>query len=189
MSEQTVSTLGEPATNEAWHTALLLPERYAVERWECVRGNYGRDEYRIWVTSEDIPAVEFPTHLTELRVSLVYHSETNEDYTQRTVRLQRIDFSYWDGEHWQTIEGKDEENAPSRTFAIEPYVPPVAQEDTVKVYPHHAIPEHAVTLELYTDTPYEVCYHSISAKRALSLLEQLEKERPTLEQMAKEQAS
>jgi hypothetical protein len=106
--------LGHPATNEAWHDALLLPERYDVERWERTRSQWLHDVFEIWVLSEDIPEVD--ASISQIEVNILMRSESNEDYTARTVSVTRIDFSYWDGEHWQTITGKEEVNPRSRVI-------------------------------------------------------------------------
>ncbi len=107
--------LGQPATNEAWHEALLLPERYEVERWGRTRNYQQYEAFEIWVRSEDIPEVDTRSHVN---VNPIMRSESSADYTARTVSITRIDFSYWDGEHWQTITGKEESNPPSRVIAV-----------------------------------------------------------------------
>ncbi len=110
------SHLGEPATNEEWHDALLLPDRYEVEQWERTQDRYPYDVFKVWVLSEDIPIIVFPTYLTDVELSLTMRSIPNEDYTARTVNILRIDFSYWDGNRWQAITGKEEVNPPSRVI-------------------------------------------------------------------------
>lgn len=110
--------LGNPTTPQEWHDALLLPDRYVIERIER-HIDTKWDVFNLWVLSEDIPEIASPM-LDGIHVSPHYRQDAlDEDMSIRTVSLARIDFGYWDEQHHgHTITGNDESNPRSRKVAV-----------------------------------------------------------------------
>lgn len=190
--------LGNPTTPQAWHGALLLPDRYTIERIEHPV-NSKWDTFELWVLSEDIPDVDSPH--TQCDVIPVYQQQSlDEDVTIRTVFLSRIDFSYWDGEHWQTIQGKEEVNPPSRTFVVKPYesekkadVVLLSESEngaTVTCGEGWSLASGRPGMGIKISGRYDDGYSDnavLMPDEALALLAWLQQEKPTLERLAKEQ--
>lgn len=84
--------IGKPETSDAWQKALLLPERYKVERVE-----HPGKLFCIFVLSEAIPVSD--AHISQVDIHPFYCRNEN-----RQTYLDRIEISEWDGEHWQTVK-------------------------------------------------------------------------------------